>query len=228
MSRDSSDTCDVDGSAVVATYHRLAPLYDVIYGALLEHGRRRALARLAPQAGESILELGVGTGLSALQYPRGCRVAAIDLSAPMLMRAQARLKDLRIEHVKLCRMDAGRLAFADAAFDAVYAPYVMNVVPDPVAVAQEMLRVCRRHGRLVLLNHFDRISTKRSVVDRVLGRLAVGISGARWHMDLSSFLERSGLEAVSVDHVNIPSVSSVVVCRRSERRPSGQATDAQC
>jgi SAM-dependent methyltransferase len=52
-------------------------------------------------------------------------------------------------------MDAARLAFPDAQFDAIYALYVVNVVPDRVKVAREMLRVFRPAGRLVLLNHFD-------------------------------------------------------------------------
>jgi phosphatidylethanolamine/phosphatidyl-N-methylethanolamine N-methyltransferase len=82
-------------TTVQATYERLAPVYDVIDGPLLEHGRRRGLWRLASRPGESILELGVGTGLSALQYPAGCQVVGIDVSAPMLERARTRLRKHR-------------------------------------------------------------------------------------------------------------------------------------
>src|SRR5262245_21488763 len=134
-----------------AIYRQFAPLYDVIYGALLDHGRRSAIARLAPQPGESILEVGVGSGLSAVHYPGWCRVAAIDLSAPMLERARRRLRRRRCDHVRLFRMGAARLAFRDAQFNAVYAPYVLNVVADPPAVLREILRVCRPEARLVLL-----------------------------------------------------------------------------
>ena len=50
----------------------------------------------------------------------------------------------------------GRLGaqFADDSFDIVYAPYLISVVPDPVAVAREMRRVCRPGGRIIILNHF--------------------------------------------------------------------------
>src|SRR5262245_27498450 len=107
-------------SAAVATvYRRLAPFYDVVYGAGLEHGRHVAMQRLAPRPGERILEIGVGTGLSACAYPPGCRVMAIDLSAAMLARARTRLTRRRIAHVALCQMDAGRLAYPDECFDAV-------------------------------------------------------------------------------------------------------------
>ena len=54
---------------VETIYKRLAPVYDLIYGATLDPGRRQAMTRLAPASGELILEVGVGTGLSAVEYP---------------------------------------------------------------------------------------------------------------------------------------------------------------
>ena len=80
---------------VETIYKRLAPVYDLIYGATLDPGRRLAMTRLAPGSGELILEVGVGTGLSAVEYPNRCRVAAIDLSPAMLHRARIRLAVLR-------------------------------------------------------------------------------------------------------------------------------------
>jgi phosphatidylethanolamine/phosphatidyl-N-methylethanolamine N-methyltransferase len=194
---------------VETVYARLAPIYDLIYGITLAPGRRQAMARLAPGRGETILEIGVGTGLSALKYPLGCRVAAIDLSPHMIERARTRLTRRGVEHVTLCRMDATSLGFADEQFDAIYAAYVMNIVADPVGAAREMLRVCRPGGRIVLLNHFD--AGRGSALNRFLGRLA-SRSGVNWHVDLRLFLERAGLTAESVELVNIPRVSSVVVC----------------
>ncbi len=201
-------------STVERIYQRLAPIYDLVYGITLEHGRRRAMARLAPAAGESILEIGVSTGLSAIRYPRGCRVVAVDLSAPMLERAQARLARRGVQHVTLCRMDGSQLAFAAATFDAIYCAYVMNVVPDPLQVAREMLRVCRPGGRLVLLNHFDRANGPSHPWHDLAGRVATRV-GVNWRIDLQAFLRDAGLRAESIEPVNIPRVSSVVVCHRA-------------
>jgi phosphatidylethanolamine/phosphatidyl-N-methylethanolamine N-methyltransferase len=211
----------VDGTrskdhSLEAIYERLAPIYDLIYGITLAHGRREAMTRLSPERGESILEVGVGTGLSATAYPAGCRVVAIDLSPHMIGRAQARLAKRGIRHVYLCRMDAARLAFADGYFDAVYAPYVMNVVPDPVRVMREMLRVCRPSGRLVLLNHFRRRGKKRLGLESLLGLMA-SKAGVNWDIDLQALLRAAGLTAQSVDRVNVPRVSSVVVCQKTAR-----------
>ena len=201
------------GRSVEAIYRRLAPVYDLMYGVALEHGRRQAMSRLAPASGESVLEVGVGTGLSALRYPASCRVTAIDISEAMLERAKQRLERRGIEHVSLCRMDVAHLGFPDESFDAVYAPYVLNVVPDPVQAAREMLRVCRPCGRVVLLNHFRERRTTSSV-GRLLGRVAWHAGGANWDLDLHALLRNAGLRALSIDRVNVPRVSSVVLCQR--------------
>src|SRR5262249_37873903 len=151
----------------------------------LQPGRRRAMAALDPRPGESVLEVGVGTGVGLTHYPRGCRVTAIDLSAPMMAHAASRRREHGLTSVSLCPMNAQQLAFADGVFDAVYAPYVINVVPDPVAAAREMLRVCRRGGRLVFLNHFAGTTIQTSgLFTRVVGEVATRLTGVDWHLDL--------------------------------------------
>jgi phosphatidylethanolamine/phosphatidyl-N-methylethanolamine N-methyltransferase len=188
---------------------RLAPVYDLIYGVTLNHGRRLAMTRLAPHPGETILEVGVGTGLSAVKYPDGCHAIAIDVSSAMISRARARLRRRRIEHVVLCRMDAAQLAFPDSTFDAVYAPYVMNVVPDPVRVAREMVWVCRPSGRLVIVNRFGR--NEPSLLGGVMDRLTPRV-GFQWRLDLATLLRESNLVARSIEPAKVPRFATVVVC----------------
>jgi phosphatidylethanolamine/phosphatidyl-N-methylethanolamine N-methyltransferase len=195
-------------------YQRLAPIYDWLYGPLLQPGRRRAMARLAPQEGESILEVGAGTGVGLVEYRPDCRVVAIDLSMPMLSRASARLTRHRIRHVTVCRMDAMRLAFPDASFDAVYAPYVVNVVPEPARLGREMLRVCRPGGRLVLLNHFEGIGDGNGLVTKIAGQVAAALTGVNWHLDFDQFMQHTGLCQPSIELVNFASVSAVVAFRK--------------
>jgi phosphatidylethanolamine/phosphatidyl-N-methylethanolamine N-methyltransferase len=201
-------------STTVELYQRIAPLYDIIYGALLQPGRELAMMRLAPRAGQKILEIGVGTGFALRHYPGRCTVVAIDLSASMIARAGVRRRRHRLEHVALCRMDASALAFADQSFDAVYAPYVLNIVPDPVRVAREMLRVCRPGGRLVLLNHFDHPDEVDGGLTRIVGRIAATLTGVNWKFGFVDFMRKSGLEPDSIEPANLAGVSSVVVCRR--------------
>lgn len=200
-------------SAVEAAYRTLAPVYDLVYGLGLEHGRRQAMRRLAPGVGERILEVGVGTGLSAVWYPSSCRVTAIDLSAAMLARARARLARRAIAHVSLALMDAAHLALPDGYFDAVYAPYVINVVADPLPVAAEMQRVCRRGGRMLFLNHFTSVTDPPGPASRFLDRLARRVGNVDMRLGLEAFLRESGLTAESVEDVNFRA-STLVVCRK--------------
>lgn len=195
-------------------YARLTPLYDVVFGALLQDGRRRAMEHLNPSAGESVLEVGVGTGVHLRQYPASCRVTAIDLSMAMLERARGRADGVDSSAVSFAQMDATRLGFADASFDAVYAPHVVNVVPDPLAIGRELVRVCRPGGRVVLLNHFDGVPETTNLTNLVAGRIA-NLFSVNWGVRLDEFLTHAGLEAIAVESVNLPRLSSVVLCRKS-------------
>src|ERR1700674_1558363 len=129
-----------------AAYSRWAPIYDLIFD-LPFHPGRAAAARAAAQAagpGGEILVVGVGTGLELPLLPGNVRVTGVDISAPMLRAAEARVERKRLAHVKSLRvMDAAKLEFADAAFDVALAPYVISVVPDPQAALDEAWRVLR-------------------------------------------------------------------------------------
>jgi phosphatidylethanolamine/phosphatidyl-N-methylethanolamine N-methyltransferase len=201
-------------TSIPTIYQHLAPFYDWLYGPLLQPGRRRAMARLAPRPGESILEVGVGTGVDLVDYRPDCRVVAVDLSMPMLARARGRLTRHRIRHVEVCRMDAMRLAFPDASFDAVYAPYIVNVVPEPARAAREWLRVCRPGGRLVFLNHFEGLDGANGLVNKIAGQFAATLTGVNWHLDFDQFLRDTGLCQPSIELVNFARVSAVVAFRK--------------
>ena len=192
-------------------YSRLTPFYDVLFGGLLQEGRRRAMAHLRPDAGESVLEIGVGTGADLREYPEPCRVTAIDLSMAMLEHARDRA-GATTARVAFAQMDATRLAFPDRSFDAVYAPHVINVVPDPAAIGREIARVCRPDGRVVLLNHFDGVPETTNLTNHVAGGIA-NLFSVNWKLCLDDFLRQAGLEAITVESVNRPRLSSIVLCR---------------
>lgn len=201
------------GRAAGIIYGPLTPIYDVVCGAALQPGRRRALERLQPLAGERILEVGVGTGLDLNGYPRGCRVVAIDLSRSMMTRARQRVHNDEAPLVAFLQMDAMRLAFQDACFDAVYVPYTINVVPDPLVVGCELVRVCRPGGRILLLNHFEGIPETSNTLNAIAGRLAEKFS-VNWHLHANDFVRELGLQPLAIESVNVPRLSSIVLCRK--------------
>jgi len=186
----------------------------MVCGAMLQPGRRRAMALLNPRAGERILEVGVGTGYGVNDYPLDCRVVGIDLSLAMLQRAARRLDAAHRPVVALAQMHAGRLAFPSGYFEAVYVPYTINCVPDPIAVGRELQRVCAPHGRIVFLNHFDGITDTSTIVNALAGKMAQA-ADVNWHLRLDTFLAALNLRASAVESVNVPRLSSVVLCHRA-------------
>ncbi len=135
-------------------YEKLANVYDLVFGPTLHPGRLEAIRKMNIRPGDSVLEVGVGTGINLSLYPSSCAITGIDLSTPMLEKARERIIKKGLRNCRVAEMDAAADVLPDESFDIVYAPYLISVVPDPVQVAQEMRRVCRRGGRIVILNHF--------------------------------------------------------------------------
>ena len=203
----------VENEFVKKVYTDISSWYDYFFGPTLHAGRLKSMERLAIDPGDDVLEVGVGTGINALLYPKHCQVTGIDFSASMLRKATRRLDQKGISHVGLCKMDAADLEFEDESFDLVYAPYVISVVPDPVKVVREMHRVCRVGGRVVVLNHFLSRNPLLSRAERLISPLTVHV-GFRADLDLPEFLTQAGLEPVSIEKVNFPRLWSLVTFRK--------------
>jgi phosphatidylethanolamine/phosphatidyl-N-methylethanolamine N-methyltransferase len=143
---------DLDAQTVTKAYARWAPVYDLVFGAVFERGRHAAIAA-AERIGGRILEVGVGTGISLPGYSKSCRLSGVDISEPMLRKAQERVAEFGLDNVEgLWVMDAAALSFPDASFDVVVAQYVITTVPDPEATLDEFARVLKPGGEIVLVS----------------------------------------------------------------------------
>jgi phosphatidylethanolamine/phosphatidyl-N-methylethanolamine N-methyltransferase len=167
------------------------------------------------KANDQILEVGVGTGMSLPLYPRRCSVTAVDLSESMLERARTRMARYGLRNVDLLQMDATELKFPDNSFDIVYAPYFISCVPDPIGVTRELRRVCRPDGRIVFLNHFLSDGTVLSKLERAIAPFTVHL-GFKSDFDLPAFLAQTGLQAGSIEKVNVPRIWSLVICSNGQ------------
>jgi phosphatidylethanolamine/phosphatidyl-N-methylethanolamine N-methyltransferase len=163
---------ELDKAAIERAYARWAPIYDLVFGSVFEHGRKAATAA-ADRIGGRILEVGVGTGLSLSAYAWSNRIIGIDLSSPMLHKARARLREHRLTNVDgLAVMDAQRLGFQDAVFDVVVAQYVITTVPEPEATLDEFARVLKPGGEIVLVNHLGAEGGPRALLEGWFSPLA--------------------------------------------------------
>ena len=201
----------VENDFVARVYENIAWGYDLVFGPTLHPGRVDAIKRMGIKPGDRVLEVGVGTGINVDLYPTDCAVTGIDLSSSMLEKARERVAREGVRNVRLLQMDAANLKFADDSFDIVYAPYVISVVPDPVAVTREMRRVCRPGGRIVILNHFRSSNPLMARIERMISPLTVHI-GFKSDLDLPAFLAQAELKPLSIQKVNVPRIWSLVTC----------------
>lgn len=201
----------VENDFVEGVYEKLADVYDIVYGPPLHPGRVRAIKGMRIQPGDRVLEVGIGTGINASLYPPYCSVVGVDISASMLAKARDRVNRKGIRNVALLQMDAANLKFPDESFDIVYAPYLVSVVPDPVVVAREMHRVCKKDGRVIVLNHFLSTNSLLARLERMISPLTVHI-GWKSDLDLTAFVAQAQLRTVSIEKVNIFRLWSLVTC----------------
>ena len=172
------ESCTLDNAHVASAYARWAPVYDLAFALVMRAGRQGIAAAASRHKGGRILDVGVGTGLELPMFDTSLKVVGVDLSLPMLRRAAARAHEARLSAVAgLAVMDACRLAFADAEFDAVVAPYVLTVLPQPEASLDEWLRVLKPGGEIILVNH---IGAEQGLVAKIEAWLAKRSAALGW------------------------------------------------
>jgi phosphatidylethanolamine/phosphatidyl-N-methylethanolamine N-methyltransferase len=175
-------------------YDRVAPFYD----AVLKHAPILWWQMLWSKVeGESILEVGVGTGMSFQFYPPATEITAVDFSAKMLARARAKAIEGNVK-VSLLEMDVQDLKLADNAFDAVAASLVFCSVPHPVLGLTEVRRVCRSGGKVVLLEHVISRNRAAALLMNLLNPLAFWLVGDNINRDTVRDVRESGLKVENV------------------------------
>jgi SAM-dependent methyltransferase len=145
--------------------------------------------------GLSILDVGSGSGRLAPLLRKAVGVVGIDLAADALARARTRHASL--PGYGFARMDAARLGFAEATFDAVLMLDVLDGLANPVAALAEAARVLARGGRLMVT-----ATNKDSLPFRALRRLALPapVNGVSVQ-ELAGMLRAAGLAPVRMDGI---------------------------
>lgn len=133
-------------------YEENASAYALV-GPIAEYlGLGRLRRRLLQNASGDVLEVAVGTGANLRHYPEGCRITAVDISEAMLEHARRQAAKLDLQ-VNFRPMDAEHLDFPDNHFDTVVSTMTMCTFIHPVTALQQMNRVCKTDGKILLLEH---------------------------------------------------------------------------
>lgn len=123
-----------------------------IIGTTLQIVGEQLCESLDVRAGQRVLDVAAGNGnVSLAAARRGCEVVASDYVPALLERARERAAGERLD-IELREADAEALPFDDESFDHVVSSYGVMFTPDQQRAAAELVRVCRRGGKIGLAN----------------------------------------------------------------------------
>ncbi|MCY0898479.1 MAG: class I SAM-dependent methyltransferase [Firmicutes bacterium] len=155
----------------------------------IQRWHHEALQAMDIQPGAHILDVGAGTGtmtwaMAAKAGPSGA-VVGLDPSAAMLQEAARRAPDMAAAPVQWVQGVGEALPFARESFDVVTAQFSLRNMDDWVQGLQEMARVLKPGGRLVILDVVQPTLARGVVAWQLLKRLTTwigreGAAGYRW------------------------------------------------
>ena len=191
-------------------YDRQAGRYDLMEAPaelLLRRFRPRLWDRIPK--GSRVLEVGVGTGKNMRWHPPGVSVTAVDFSPQMLARAASRARREGMS-TELALMDAQSLGLADGTFDVAVSTCVFCSVPDPIRGLQEVRRVLRPDGQILLLEH---VRSHLPVIGRLMdvcNPVVVGLQGVNINRDTVENVKRAGFRILEAEDLFLDIVKLIV------------------
>lgn len=193
-----------------ARYQRLSHWYDRLE-AMSEARFIPWRLRLWSQVqGPKVLEVGVGTGKNIPYYPTGVHVTAIDLTPGMLERAQKRAANLDMD-IDLKLGDIQSLDYPDASFDTAVATFVFCSVPDPVLGLNEIRRVVRPGGQILLLEHIRSPNQIVGTLMDVINPFVVRVMGANINRRTVGNVQKSGLVLERVENLGMGGIFNLIL-----------------
>lgn len=139
---------------VAATHNAAADHFDAGPLAFRDRYGRRTVERLHLAPGARVLDVGCGSGASAIPAAQsvgaGGRVIGVDLAEKLLALAQAKAAALKLNNVVFRQADMEALGAPSDAFDAVISVFSIFFAPDMVTQARELWRMVRPGGKLAI------------------------------------------------------------------------------
>ncbi len=194
-------------------YERIAPFYDLMEILPERHFApwRERLWSLVE--GPKVLEVGVGTGKNMAHYPDGMEITAIDLTPGMVERSKGNAKHRGLD-MKLQLMDVQSLAFPDESFDSVVATCVFCSVPNPLLGLSEVLRVTRRGGRVLLMEHVRSEKRLMGALMDILNPIVLQMMGPNINRRTVENVRQAGLEIERLEDIGMADIFKLILARR--------------
>jgi ubiquinone/menaquinone biosynthesis C-methylase UbiE len=137
-----------------ATYNAAADDFDLPALGFWERFGHKTVDRMRLEPGASVLDVGCGTGASALHAARKVGpsglVLGVDVARSLLAQAEHKARQRRLGNVEFRVADMAKLDFADESFDAVVCVFAIFFVPDMVRQLAELWRLVKPGGQLAI------------------------------------------------------------------------------
>lgn len=194
-------------------WERRAGLYDLCEGSDLRRGvHKKALFR---RIRGRTLFLAIGTGLDILHLPIGPAITAIDISNAMLEKSRGRAEAFAGK-LQLVQADAMGLCFRDASFDTIVTSCTMCSVPNPATAFNELYRVLRPGGRLLMFEH---VRSSNPVLGAVLDLMTIVTRrrGTEMNRHTLSTAMKAGFRILAVELVFLDIILAIEAVKADAR-----------
>ncbi len=200
-----------------ARYERIAPFYDTMetFNERRFQVWREQLWSLVE--GPKVLEVGVGTGKNMAYYPENAKVTAVDLTPGMVQRARRRAEELGLD-VSVQLGDVQDLDIADQTFDQIVSTCVFCSVPDPKLSLQELARVAKPGGLLLMLEHVRAANPLLGTAMDIANPLVVRMMGANINRRTVNNVRRSPWRVERVEDLGMGGIFKLVIARKAADR----------
>jgi len=174
----------------------MARVYDVLEYPM-EKGFSKWRKDLLKDAEGKTLEVGIGTGKNIPYYPQDVKLTGIDFSPKMIEMAGKKAQNY--DNVNLHVMDAEAMDFENESFDTVVTSCVFCSVPDPVKGLKEIKRVCKKGGKIMMLEHVRSENKMIGKMMDIANPLPLHIYGANINRRTYENLFKAGIEPENIN-----------------------------
>lgn len=190
--------------------------------------RKDMIALLNIQPGERVFEFGIGPGYTLEHYPDTCTVYGIDKNEASVEAARKRVADLGLTHVTAEVMDVRNMPLEDNQFDKALSMAALCVVAHPYQALQEVRRVLKPGGTIVLMepcrSSIEEVAVLEYLLDPVIAEIGmIWVSGFppytvvfTAYMDVAGMLEEIGFRIDSQTKVDPFEYAQVLVATNTK------------
>lgn len=190
------------------SYDRVAKFFDFLRGGDMRRWNSHQKSLFENLTG-NVLYVGTGTGLETVNFPPDLHVTAIDLSYQMLDRAKTRIENYPGKMYP-CQMDAEATAFRENSFDTVVTVCVLCTVKHPVPCLEEIKRVLKPNGKLVMFEHVLSNNLLYALALKMMSSITERLEGTFLDRNTVNNAERAGFEILSHKNIYLDIVKALV------------------